>query len=134
LVTIDRAEKVVKQFGAPLEQQQLDMLRRELERGMAKDDDKLIQRVCGEIDGLRWRVLFKHDWFWREIFDSLAEPNTPFVNPAEAHRLIAKGRTAVSSGDGESLRSTVRALWELQPKENADAIRERAAQSGLRSF
>jgi molecular chaperone DnaK len=131
---IEHADKIVEQYGAPLEKQQLAMLRRELERGVSKSDDKVIQRVCGEIDGLRWRVLFKHDWFWREIFDSLAEPNTPFANPTEAQRLISRGRIAISNGDGEDLRSTVRALWKLQPKGNADAIRERAAQSGLRRF
>ena len=110
------------------------MLRRELERAASKGDDKAIQRVCGEIEGLRWRVLFKHDWFWREIFDSLCQPNTPFVDPTEARRLIAKGQAAVSSGDGEGLREVVRALWKLQPKGDAEATRERAVRSGLRKF
>jgi len=131
---VEIAAEVVAQFGTSLEKQQLGMLRRELERAVQKVDDKAIQRVCGEIEALRWRVLFKQDWFWREIFDSLCQPDTPFVDPTEARRLIAKGRAAVSSGDGESLREAVRALWELQPKGSAEATRERAMRSGLRKF
>jgi hypothetical protein len=112
----------------------LAVLRRELERAASKTDDKAVQRVCSEIEGLRWRVLGKQDWFWREIFDSLRQADTPFVNVAEAKRLIANGQSAVCSGDGETLREVVRALWELQPKDNAEIIRERALRSGLRKF
>lgn len=131
---VEMAEQVVGQFGTSLEKQQLAMLRRELERSASKGDSKAIQRASAEIEALRWRVLFKHDWFWREIFDSLCEPNTPFVSSAEARTIITKGKAAISGGDGESLREVVRALWKLQPKENAEAAREREVRSGLRKF
>jgi molecular chaperone DnaK len=131
---VDKVAEVVGQFGTSLEKQQLAMLRQELERVAAKGNDKAIQRVCGEIDGLRLRVLFKHDWFWRDIFDSLQEPNTPFVDLAAARGHMAIGQVAVSSGDGEGLRKVVRALWKLQPKGNAEATRESAVCSGLRKF
>jgi molecular chaperone DnaK len=131
---VEMAEQVAGQFGTSLEKQQLAMLRRELERAASKGDGKAIQRASAEIEALRWRILFKHDWFWREIFDSLCQPNTPFVNPAEARTLITKGQAAVSGGDGEGLRGVVRSLWNLQPKGNAEASRERAVRSGLRKF
>jgi molecular chaperone DnaK len=131
---MEHANAVVTQFGAALDKQQFAMLRREFERTGTKGDEKAFQRVCGEIDGLRWRVLYKHDWFWREIFDSLKQPNVPFVDPSEAQRLIAEGQAAVSGGDGDGLRKTVRSLWQLQPKDGAAATRERAVRSGLRKF
>jgi molecular chaperone DnaK len=131
---LEIVSKVVEQFGTSLEKQQLTILRRELERTASKGDDKAIQRVCAEIESLRWSVLFKHDWFWREIFDSLRQPDTPFVDPIEARLLIVRGQTAVSSGDGEGLREVVRSLWKLEPKSSADATRERALRSGLRKF
>jgi len=131
---VEVAAEVVGQFGTSLEKQQLVVLRRELERAASKGDDKAIQRVCGEIEALRWRVLFKHDWFWREIFNSLRQPDTPFIDLTEARRLIARGEAAVSSGDGVGLREVVRSLWKLQPKGNAEATRERAVRSGLRKF
>jgi len=131
---VEAAAEVVGQFGTSLDKQQLSMLRRELERVTSKGDTKAVQRACGEITGLRWRVLFKQDWFWREIFESLRQPDTPFVDRAEAQRLIARGQAAASSGDGEGLREVVRFLWELQPKGGAEATRERAVRSGLRKF
>lgn len=131
---VETVAGVVGQFGTSLEKQQLAMLRRELDRAASKGDDRAIQRVCGEIGGLRWRVLFNHDWFWREIFDSLCQPETPFLDASEARRIIARGQAAVSNGDGEGLREAVRGLWNLQPKGNAEATRERAVRSGLRKF
>ena len=131
---VEASRTVVEQFGSALEKQQFAMLRRELERAGAKNDDFAIKRVCEEIDGLRWRVLGKHDWFWREILESLAQPNTPFVDHAQAQRLMARGQAAVASGDGKELREVVRALWDLQPKGNAEVIRERAMRSGLRKY
>jgi molecular chaperone DnaK len=131
---LETVAEVVAQFGTSLEKQQLAMLRRELERAASKSDDKAVQRTCKEIDGLRWRVLFKHDWFWREVFDSLRQPGTPFIDAAEARRIVATGQAAVASGDGEGLRDAVRALWKLQPGENAESTRESALRSGLRKF
>jgi molecular chaperone DnaK len=131
---VEIAEEIVGKFGTSLEKQQLGMLRRQVERAATKSDDKAVQRVCSEIEGLRWRVLGKQDWFWAEIFDSLRQADTPFINVAEAKKLIAKGQSAVSSGDGETLREVVRALWQLQPKDSAEVMRERALRSGLRKF
>jgi len=131
---IELAEEVVGQFGTSLEKQQLSMLKRELERAASKGDGKSIKRATEEIQALRWRVLFKHDWFWREIFESLSEPNTPYINQAEARLLITKGQAAISSGNGEGLRDVVRGLWKLQPKGVSEEARERAVRSGLRKF
>jgi molecular chaperone DnaK len=131
---VEIAEEVVGKYGTSLEKQQLAMLRRELERAAAKSDDKTVQRACSEIEGLRWRVLGKQNWFWREIFDSLRQPGTPFIDVVEAQKLFAKGQSAVSSGDGEVLRAVVRDLWKLQPKDQAELMRERASRSGLRKF
>jgi molecular chaperone DnaK len=131
---VEIAEGVVGKYGTSLEKQQLAMLRRELERAAAKSDDKAVQRACSEIEGLRWRVLGKQDWFWREIFDSLSQTGTPFIDLAEAQKLFAKGQSAISSGDGEVLREVVRDLWKLQPKDQAELMRERALRSGLRKF
>jgi molecular chaperone DnaK len=131
---VEIAEEVVGKYGTSLEKQQLSMLRRELERAAAKGDDKAVQRACSEVEGLRWRVLGKQNWFWREIFDSLRQPGTPFIDMAEAQKLFAKGQSAISSGDGEVLREVVRDLWKNQPKDQAELIRERALRSGLRKF
>jgi molecular chaperone DnaK len=131
---IEIAEEVVEKFGTNLEQQQLRLLRRELEKAVEKNNDKAMERIYSEIIGLRWRVLGKQDWFWRELFDSLRQPDTPFVDKGAAEKLFARGDAAIRSGDGESLRETVRELWKLQPKSEAEIMRDRALRSGLRKF
>lgn len=131
---VEIAEEIIGKFGTSLEKQQLAMLRRELERAATKSDDKAIERACSEIEGLRWRVLGKQGWFWREIFDSLRQAGTPFIDDAEAQKLMAKGQSAVATGDVDILKEVVRALWKLQPKDQAELMRERALRTGLRKF
>src|ERR1700688_2607002 len=131
---VEIAEEAVGKYGTSLEKQQLSMLRRELERAAAKGDEKAIQRACSEIEGMRWRVLMKQAWFWREIFDSLRKDGVPFTDATEAQKLIAKGQSALTSGDGKILEEVVRALWKLQPKDQAEMMRERALRSGLRKY
>ena len=131
---VESTGEVITQFGSSLEQQQFALLKRELERAVSREDTKGAKRAADEIDSLRWRTLFKHDWFWREIFDSLCEPGTPFINQTQADSLIAKGRTSIASGDGQALREVVRSLWKLQPQSLSDDVRERAVRSGLRKY
>ena len=73
-------------------------MKRELERALARGDNKGAQRIVDEIDGFRWRVLAKHDWFWRDVFESQCHPGfqRSFVDPVEAARLIANGKVAVT--------------------------------------
>lgn len=131
---IEATETVVKDFGAPIDQQQLTVLKRQLERAVERGDTKGAQRIVDEIGAFRWRVLSKQDWFWREIFEGQIQPGVQFASPAEAARLITSGRAAMVSGDGQTLRRVVRSLWDLQPKTSEDASRERALASGLRRF
>jgi molecular chaperone DnaK len=134
LDVVEKAEDTIAEYGDTLDKQQFAVLRRELERVAIKEDDKAVKRVTSEIDALRWRVIYKQDWFWREILESLSKPDAVFVNGDEAQRLLSEGRAAIAKGDGDSLRETVRALWRLQPKEKAVVIRERVSESGLRKF
>lgn len=131
---VEIAADVVNKFGSALEKQQLGLLRREMDRAAAAANYVLVKRAAEEINGLRWRVLTNQDWFWKEIFDSLRQPNVPFVNPEESKRLIAQGHAAATTGDGKTLREIVRKLWDLQPKGAAELGRERAMRSGLRKF
>jgi len=134
VTAVELAEGVVGGFGTSLEKQQLTMLRRELDRAITKGDNRAAQRACDEIDGLRWRVLGKQDWFWKEIFNSLQNSGGPFSDAAEARHQITKGESAIAAGNGEGLRAAVQALWKLQPKTEADIMQDRALRSGLRKF
>jgi molecular chaperone DnaK len=132
--TIESAEEVVNSYGSALEKQQFTLLKRELDRAVSKDDNKGVKRAVDEIEGLHWRVLFRHDWFWREIFDTLAIPGQRYVDQTKAQYLIAQGHASIAEGDGKALQEIVRGLWKLQPQNASDEIRERASRSGLRKY
>ncbi len=129
---VEAVEEVSDSFGNNLEKQQFALIKHELERAAAKGDGRTVDRATQELERLRWRILGRHDWFWREIFLSLAQDASSFVDPAGATRLFARGHQAIANDDGNDLRQTVNALWELQPKSKADANRDSAMLAGLR--
>jgi molecular chaperone DnaK len=131
---VEGAREVVNKFGSALEKQQFALLQREMERAGAAANDVQFKRAAEEINALRWRVLTNQDWFWKEMLDSLRQPNVPFVSHEESRRLIAQGLAAASTGDGKTLREVVRKLWDLQPKDAAELGRDRAMRSGLRKY
>jgi molecular chaperone DnaK len=130
---VDQATKIVEDHGTPLEKQQLQMMQRELDRAVAKSEDRSVRRVCQAFEELRLRVLHRQDWYWRNSFQPLIRFNT-FVDPTEANRLIAEGETAMKLGNGSKLQQVVRALWKLLPKPETETTRDRVAEAGLRRY
>lgn len=130
--SVERAAGVVDQFGTSNDKQELSALRREVERATSSGNEGAIKHVCEALDTLHWRVLFQQDWFWRDLFDGLREPDVAFINRDESSRLIIKGDAAIKAGKSEALQEVVRGLWALQPKDDAQVTRERASRSGLR--
>jgi molecular chaperone DnaK len=128
------AAEIVNQFGSPLEKKEMELLKKQSEKAIQKADEKALRRVAESYESLRWRVLFKQDWYWREVLKALSEPGKPFVSKDEADRWLAKGQDAVKRGDSQALQEAVRALWKLQPKSEAEADQEKALRSGLRRF
>ena len=54
------------------------------------------------------------------------------MNKEEATSLILAGQQQLVSGDFDSLQSTVRKLWDLQPKDNVEMEQQIALQSGIK--
>ena len=131
---LELAEAIVGEFGTPMDKTQLEAYKRELERVGTRGDDKAISRLTGDIEQLRWRVLFRQDWYWIDRLEKLAEPGMVFTDKSAADELIAKARLASKDGDGQALREFVRALWKLQPKSSQEQDKERAMESGLRRY
>jgi molecular chaperone DnaK len=131
---LELAEAIVGEFGMSMDKTQLEAYKRELERVGARGDDKAISRLTSDIEQLRWRVLFRQDWYWMDRLEKLAEPGMAFTDKSAADDLLAKARLASRDGDGQALRESVRALWRLQPKSSQEQDKERAMESGLRRY
>ncbi|HLE25679.1 MAG TPA: Hsp70 family protein [Thermodesulfobacteriota bacterium] len=127
-----RTEEVVKRWGDRLEQKEYELLCREANRQIEREDEKALEKVIRDFESLKWRVLFKQDWYWKELFDSLCQPGVPFINAQEAQRLITVGQEATARGDGDRLREIVRELWKLQPRSAVETEKEKALRAGIR--
>ena len=131
---LELAEALVNEFGTSMDKTQLQAYKRELERVGVRGDDKALSRLTGDIEQLRWRVLFRQDWYWADRLDRLAEPGIAFTDQSAADELIVKAKLAAKDGDGQALREAVRSLWRLQPKSAQEQDGERTMESGLRRY
>jgi molecular chaperone DnaK len=128
------ASAVVERFGSALEKKELQLLAKQLERALEKEDERALETMRDAFDSLRWRVLSAQDWWWREVFDSMKTPGHSFLNRAQASKLFNEGEAAIRAGSGTQLRAAVRELWKLQPRDELEQDQERALRSGLRRY
>lgn len=128
------AQEVVRDYGSSRHQDLFSMLKRNLDRAIERGDSRSLKKAVDELNRLRWGILYEQDWFWKEIFSSLNMPGRQFLNTSEAKRWKASGEDAVQRGDGDALREAVRHLWDLQPKSEVEADKERVLHSGLRRY
>ncbi len=49
-----------------------------------------VWRICAALGDLQWRVLEKHYWFWRDIFES-SKNCSNFTNFTAARQWIEEG-------------------------------------------
>jgi molecular chaperone DnaK len=128
------AEEVVSNCGSEAEKKEMLLLRRELDRATDRGDRRAMRKALDDLNGLRWRVLFKQDWFWAESLKSMQQPGRRFANEAEARRWLQHGADALRRGDADELRKAVFRLWDLQPKSEVEQDRESVMRAGLRKY
>jgi hypothetical protein len=126
------AGEVVQKWGEKLDKKEYEILCKEAERISDKEDERILAKVANDFAGLKWRVLARQPWWWKECFEQLSVEGTPYVNKEEATSLILAGQQQLVSGDFDSLQSTVRKLWDLQPKDNVEMEQQIALQSGIK--
>lgn len=127
----EKATEVAQKFAGPAEKKQLELLVKDADRQIQREDKKGLEKTIEAIDSIKWHILFTQDWFWSEIFDDLSSGNA-YLNREEAERLIIKGRAAQQHGDAETLREVVRLLWKLLPEGEAEKEMNRTIEAGIR--
>lgn len=127
-----QAEEIVRNYGDSLEQKEYDYLSREAGRYLEIEDGNKLEKVSKDMESLKWRVLYKQEWFWKSTLEMLSDPSTPFVDLNQARGLLEQGREAVKQGNADLLRNTVLALNTLLPKAYAETQKEMALASGIK--
>jgi molecular chaperone DnaK len=131
--TLTTVQEVVEKYGEAVDRFTFEMRRKELEEAAARLDERAVRFSIDKLTRLQLEVLYKHDWFWRDIFESMDKSDAAFSNASAARDLVAKGEHAIREGNGAALREAVRKLWALQPPSAIQTAQQKAMRPGLRS-
>jgi molecular chaperone DnaK len=131
--TLDRVGGIVEQFGGELDRYEFERRRKELEAAAARLDDRSVRKCITELSEFSFGILSRHDWFWRDVFESMDKGDGAFTNPSAAQKWVQEGERAIREGNSENLRHAVRELWRLMPIGAAQEARDRATKSGVRT-
>jgi molecular chaperone DnaK len=131
--TLDGVLEVVEKCGDTVNKFEFEMLKKELERAAQRHDERGVAKCVADLETLQFRVLEKHDWFWREMFESMGAEGVSFNNATAARRCLDEGEAAIREGDGATLRKSVRALWALASPTSIEIARRKALRPGIRS-
>ncbi|HZG50740.1 MAG TPA: Hsp70 family protein [Pyrinomonadaceae bacterium] len=122
----------VENYGTESQKVRFAALARELERALARDDARGVQKLKGALKSLRGQILYAQEWFWREWFEYFQRPGRAFVSHEEAAQWIAQGTEATQTGNQAKLEEAVRRLWKLEPVSETAADKERFVRPGLK--
>jgi molecular chaperone DnaK len=126
------AEWTINSYGDAIDRKEFELLMREVERHIAREDERALNKAIDDFNDLRIRVLLKQDWVWKDIFESFTQPYVAFSNESEAKRLIEQGHEAIAREDWLKLRDIVEELSRLLPRDVMEVEREKALKAGIR--
>lgn len=109
-----RASAVVEKWGEKFEKQEYDFLIREVERSIARGNERLLEKSLNDMEDLRFRILFRQNWFWQDLFESLCDSKVSYTDEEIACQLTLGGEEAVKNEDWDRLREVTHQLWKLQ--------------------
>jgi molecular chaperone DnaK len=90
---------------------------REHQQALNGRSSDLLRRVSLEFDTLCYTILYKIPGYWVSRFEYLASQRSLMTDPQLAGDLLAQGRRSIDKGDVEGLKSVVRQLRKLLPRE-----------------
>jgi molecular chaperone DnaK len=124
------ATSAVSHWGTDAEKRLLDEVIAAMEAARANRDAGEMQRQLRLVHRLASAARARDPDYWRFQLDYAASDVAKARNLPRAQQLVAEGKSALERGDLETLKKSVRALWDLMP-EDLEA-RARAFESGVR--
>ena len=109
------AKKIVGQYGKGGDAKRLADLDRGTNAALSTTDRELVRQRVDEMRSLCVGILSEQQWWWVEGLEYYEGKKLEMRDQAEAQRLFARGRRAISDGDVEGLKAAVRQLAALMP-------------------
>ena len=131
--TVAHVNETVERYGDKVDRFEFEMRRKELEQAAERLDERAVRNAITKMISLKFAILYKQDWFWRDMFESMDKSEASFSNASAARHFVSEAERAIREGQGGKLRDAVRQLWTLQPLGAVEAAQQKALRTGLRS-
>jgi len=123
-VQIASGHEMVKQYGDSQDIADFSRLTEDTRKAIASKSTDSVQQKTRNLSQLVMQVLMKHPGWWLAQLEHLeTEYKDNMRDQAEAERLLAQGRRAITNEDFENLKIAVRQLWGLLPDEITEQLR-----------
>jgi molecular chaperone DnaK len=126
------ARLIVEKWGDKLEKKEFQLLCREAERHIEREDEISLEKVRSDLENLSWRIRFRQNDFWKDTFEHLNQPHFVFTNKEEAEKYFSQGREALAEENWEKLKESVIELCKLLPKDTREADQQKILRAGIR--
>lgn len=101
---------------------QLDILQKEGEKAIAKDDKVILIRVNTQIKEVTFRCIFMDPAAWVWQLNEIKDKREELTNKDKGEKLIEEADKAVENSNFEELKRCVRGLLEILPEDTQDEI------------
>ncbi len=128
----EEAQQVVEKWGNKFEKKELELLCREAERHIGREDEEALEKTRQEIEDLNWHIRFKQNDFWKDTFELLNKPQFVFSNKELAEKYFSQGREALDKEQWEKLKESVIELCKLLPKDGGEIDKQKILRAGIR--
>ena len=127
------AERIAFEHGTESEQKEFAKLQEQFDRYSEANDARGMKWVDEQIWELHGLIVEDKRWYWSNRLAALKSPGKRFLNRDEAAKAIQQAETAEERGDLSGLKSAVRRVWGMIPKDSLESAGEQESHSGLRA-
>jgi molecular chaperone DnaK len=123
-------DNVVNQHGSGPQRERANQLVDEIEDLIAKRQADRLRKKLDQVIDLYWDIVTAQPGFWVYQFGRLEKQQHKMSDQSRAARLLDQGRECLAKNNLLGLQNIVRHLWDLLPREEAEAA-QRGYQSGI---
>ena len=116
---------MIKQYATESEVEAFENLVNTAQRAIDSGSNEF-ENYIEELRSRNFSILWREDWFVLERFSSLQSNPHLFVDKVMYRKLVTEGSLFVQSGDINSLRGIVAALYQIKLGGSEDAIFDKA--------
>jgi molecular chaperone DnaK len=127
---LDELDGLVEAHGDDGQRQMAEKLREEVDELIEQKNADRLRKKIEQVGDLHREILFAQPAFWVAVFENTVEQKTRMTDQALAGRFIDQGRQCIQHGNVQGLRTAVRQLMDLLPRDVANEI-QRGYGSGL---